>query len=179
MAVITIAAALGATLPPRARPCMAWQCMARPMPWRPATTATTTHARACDGSIRRLPGCLRQGGRMVLNNDDVRLWVRDGYMYLIRCQPTRPTLAHVCLDLISSLSRSARRRGLLDPALCAAARERLWAANNLPRLRCDDLATWTVFATDEECSDGATPRRRFSWRVRCCAREELLLQLLP
>eukprot|EP01048_Picozoa_sp_COSAG05_P008272 COSAG05_NODE_622_length_8291_cov_19.484985_10_plen_318_part_00 len=87
--------------------------------------------------------------------------------------------AHVsaCCCCVSASSR--RRRGILDPALCAAARERLWEANDLPRLRRDDPATWTEFTADEECNDAATLRRRFSWRVRSCAREELLLQLLP
>eukprot|EP01052_Picozoa_sp_SAG31_P020027 SAG31_NODE_1486_length_8148_cov_6.234439_10_plen_306_part_00 len=71
------------------------------------------------------------------------------------------------------------RRGLLDPDLCAAARERLWEANELPRLRRDNPASWTEFAANEESNDDTTLRLRFSWRVRSCAREELLLQLLP
>ena len=41
------------------------------------------------------------------------------------------------------------------------------------------IPSWTEFSADEECNDAATLRKRFSWRVRSCAREELLLQLLP
>jgi hypothetical protein len=87
-----------------------------------------------------------------LSDEDVRLWVRDGFLI---------------------------KRGLLDPALCAAARERLWALNSLPRLRRDAPASWTEFRTDEESDDPASLRRRYSWRARSCKQEELLLELLP
>eukprot|EP01047_Picozoa_sp_COSAG01_P045988 COSAG01_NODE_4280_length_5182_cov_7.106433_2_plen_326_part_00 len=95
----------------------------------------------------------RRGHAGVLSDAEIEQWVRDGYLI---------------------------KRGVLDPALCAAARERLWSANRLPQqLRRDDPSSWRRFSADEECDGAGTLRRRCSWRVRACAREELLLELLP
>ena len=43
------------------------------------------------------------------------------------------------------------KEGLLDPALCAAARDKLWAvASEFPRLRRDQPATWGPFTPEED-----------------------------
>ena len=41
------------------------------------------------------------------------------------------------------------KHGLLDPALCAAARDRMWELND-SRLRRDDPTTWAPFEEDEQ-----------------------------
>eukprot|EP01050_Picozoa_sp_SAG11_P014753 SAG11_NODE_1849_length_4169_cov_2.639312_1_plen_309_part_00 len=88
-----------------------------------------------------------------LSDDEVGLWVRDGYLI---------------------------KRGVLDPTLCSAARERLWELNQLPGRRREEPASWIgPFRSEEEANDAAVLRKNFSWRARACGREELLLNLLP
>ena len=50
------------------------------------------------------------------------------------------------------------KRGLLDPELCARARDRMWALNQVVRLDRAEPATWVGrFSDDEACPDnGAT-----------------------
>jgi hypothetical protein len=69
---------------------------------------------------------------------------------------------------------------LLPPELCAAARDRLWAVNTLPRLRRDSPASWTgPFAADEINEDASDHRSGFRWGARSIGKDTELLDLLP
>lgn len=87
------------------------------------------------------------------------------------------------------------KHGILDPELCARARDKVWALNNCERLRRDEPSTWHPFAAHEECppvtgklvSDTlaeSTPqmtRRGYGFWMSSPATQadELLLDLLP
>ena len=58
------------------------------------------------------------------------------------------------------------KRGVLDPDLCARARDRLWQGAP-PRLRRDDPDTWVgPFRPEEENEDGSNHRKGFRWNFR-------------
>lgn len=72
-----------------------------------------------------------------------------------------------------------RIKGMLDPALCERALDRLWAA--LPaksRMRRDDASTHVgPFPADEESRDPLHIRAGYLWQLRECGTEPLLLDL--
>ena len=69
---------------------------------------------------------------------------------------------------------------LMDPALCAAARDRLWEQNESSRLRRDEPSSWVgpLPACDENDEEGDY-RRGYRWQLRSCAGEPLFMDLLP
>ena len=68
----------------------------------------------------------------------------------------------------------------IDPALTAAARDRLWEFS-LPRMRREDQSTHVgPFRQDEHTTDPTGNRRGgFRWQVTAMGREDVLLDLLP
>lgn len=75
------------------------------------------------------------------------------------------------------------KRQVLDPQLCAAARDRLWAGNTSSHLRRDDPRTWVggLPETDRvSTTDGLNDRTaKHGWRLRELAGDELMIELLP
>ena len=72
------------------------------------------------------------------------------------------------------------KRQLLDPALCARCRDRMWEVNEVPRLDRGDPNTWVGrFSEEEACADPGKYRSGFSWRSRAIGTEDLFLDLLP
>lgn len=70
------------------------------------------------------------------------------------------------------------KRGVLDPQLCAQARDRLWEAAP-PRFKRDDVDTWIgPFTAEEEDEDGPNHRKGFRWNFRELGTEEFMIQLL-
>lgn len=82
-------------------------------------------------------------------------------------------------------------RGVLDPALCQAARDRLWeCAPPQGRFRRESPSSWVgpwreeeeeymVTGSRLEGARGKAVRAGFNWQVRHVASEELLLDLVP
>ncbi|MYE25305.1 MAG: hypothetical protein F4Y01_15410, partial [Gammaproteobacteria bacterium] len=72
-----------------------------------------------------------------------------------------------------------RLKGMLDPALCEQALDRLWAA--LPansRMRRQDASTHVgPFPADEESRDPLHIRAGYLWQLRECGTEPLLIEL--
>ena len=72
------------------------------------------------------------------------------------------------------------KRQLLDPALCARCRDRMWEVNEVPRLDRGDPNTWVGrFSEEEAHADPGKYRSGFSWRSRAIGTEDLFLDLLP
>lgn len=75
------------------------------------------------------------------------------------------------------------RRNILDPQLCAAARDRLWAGNTSSHLQRDDPATWINGLPETErqsTPDGLNDRTGdHGWRLRELSGDEALINLLP
>lgn len=75
------------------------------------------------------------------------------------------------------------RRKVLDPELCAAARDRLWAGNTSPHLRRDAPETWRDGVPEEDRTstpDGMNDRTgRYGWRLRELSGDEDMIDLLP
>lgn len=75
------------------------------------------------------------------------------------------------------------KRKVLDPALCAAARDRLWAGNTSKHLRRDAPATWLSGFPEEErqsTPDGMNDRTGANgWRLRELSGDEDMIDLLP
>lgn len=70
------------------------------------------------------------------------------------------------------------KRGVLDPDLCARARDRLWQGAP-PRLRRDDPDTWIgPFRPEEENEDGSNYRKGFRWNFREPGTEDFMIRLL-
>ena len=91
-----------------------------------------------------------------LTADEIRRFVRDGFLV---------------------------KRRVLDPALCAAARDRLWAGNNSRHLRRDDPSTWLggLPESDRQSTpDGMNDRTGdHGWRLRELSGDEQMIDLLP
>lgn len=75
------------------------------------------------------------------------------------------------------------KRNVLDPKLCAAARDRLWAGNTSSHLRRDDPKTWLNGIPESERTstpDGTNDRTGdHGWRLRELSGDEDLINLLP
>jgi len=75
------------------------------------------------------------------------------------------------------------KRKVLDPELCAAARDRLWAGNTSSQLRRDDPTTWTGGLPESDRTstpDGMNDRTgNYGWRLRELSGDENLINLLP
>lgn len=75
------------------------------------------------------------------------------------------------------------KRNVLDPELCAAARDRLWAGNTSSHLRRDDPKTWTngLPESDRQSTpDGMNDRTgNHGWRLRELSGDEDMINLLP
>ena len=75
------------------------------------------------------------------------------------------------------------KRNILDPKLCAAARDRLWAGNTSSHLRRDDPKTWLnglPEADRQSTPDGLNDRTgAHGWRLRELSGDEDLINLLP
>ena len=75
------------------------------------------------------------------------------------------------------------KRNILDPKLCAVARDRLWAGNSSTHLRRDDPETWMngLPETDRQSTpDGMNDRTgEYAWRLRELSGEEAMIDLLP
>lgn len=75
------------------------------------------------------------------------------------------------------------KRKVLDPELCAAARDRLWAGNTSSHLRRDDPTTWTSGLPESDRTstpDGMNDRTgNYGWRLRELSGDEELIDLLP
>jgi hypothetical protein len=91
-----------------------------------------------------------------LTTDDIRAFVRDGFVI---------------------------KRQVLDPDLCAAARDRLWAGNTSSHLRRDDPATWVGGLPESDRTstpDGTNDRTGdHGWRLRELSGDEEMINLLP
>ena len=74
------------------------------------------------------------------------------------------------------------KRKVLDPELCAAARDRLWAGNTSSQLRRDDPTTWTGGLPESDRTstpDGMNDRTgNYGWRLRELSGDENLINLL-
>ena len=75
------------------------------------------------------------------------------------------------------------KRKVLEPELCARARDRLWAGNTSNHLRRDDPQTWINGIPEEERTstpDGMNDRTgNYGWRLRELSGDEDLINLLP
>ena len=75
------------------------------------------------------------------------------------------------------------KRNILDPELCAAARDRLWAGNTSSHLRRDAPATWINGIPEEDrqsTPDGMNDRTgSYGWRLRELSGDEDMIELLP
>lgn len=75
------------------------------------------------------------------------------------------------------------KRNILDPQLCAAARDRLWAGNTSAYLQRDNPTSWIngIPEPDRKSTpDGMNDRsREFSWRLRELSGDEDMIDLLP
>lgn len=75
------------------------------------------------------------------------------------------------------------KRKVLDPALCAAARDRLWAGNTSSHLRRDDPKTWVGGLPESDrlsTPDGMNDRTgNHGWRLRELSGDQELIDLLP
>ena len=75
------------------------------------------------------------------------------------------------------------KRKVLDPELCAAARDRLWAGNTSKHLRRDDPESWVRGIPEVEQTstpDGTNDRTgERGWRLRELSGDEALIDLLP
>ena len=75
------------------------------------------------------------------------------------------------------------KRNILDPKLCAAARDRLWAGNTSSHLRRDDPKTWMngIPETDRQSTpDGMNDRTgNYGWRLRELSGDADMIDLLP
>lgn len=75
------------------------------------------------------------------------------------------------------------KRGVLDPELCATARDRLWAGNTSCHLRRDDPETWVGGLPESDrlsTPDGLNDRTgNYLWRLRELSGDEDLINLLP
>jgi hypothetical protein len=70
------------------------------------------------------------------------------------------------------------KKGVLDPALMARARDRLWVGAP-PSMKRDDPNTWIgPFRPEEENEGGENARKGHSWQYREPAKEELLVRML-
>ncbi len=70
------------------------------------------------------------------------------------------------------------KRGVMDPALTARARKRLWDGAP-PRLREDKPDTWIgPFPENEESRDGSNVRGGFSWKFRELGEEGWMIEML-
>jgi hypothetical protein len=72
------------------------------------------------------------------------------------------------------------KRGVLDPAQCAAARDALWASNTSSRLRRDEPETWFApIAKEDESLDMMNHRSGDQWRLRGMCSTPLVLDMFP
>ena len=72
------------------------------------------------------------------------------------------------------------QRQVLSPAHLAAARDRLWEVQELPRLARTSPQSWLEpFSGDELSPADGNQRGPKSWRCRCIAAEDTILDLLP
>ena len=75
------------------------------------------------------------------------------------------------------------KRNVLDPKLCAAGRDRLWAGNSSSYLNRDDSKSWTNGIPEVErqsTPDGMNDRiSQFGWRLRELSGDEDMIDLLP
>ncbi|MFT5090083.1 MAG: hypothetical protein ACI8PG_004459, partial [Planctomycetota bacterium] len=75
------------------------------------------------------------------------------------------------------------KRNVLDPKLCAAARDRLWAGNTSSHLRRDDPKTWLKGIPEADrhsTPDGMNDRTsEYAWRLRELSGDEDMIDLLP
>ena len=70
------------------------------------------------------------------------------------------------------------KRGVMDPALMARARERKWKGAP-PRMKRDDPSTWFgPFRPDEEDEGPENRRLRYMWKYREPATEEWIIRML-
>ena len=72
------------------------------------------------------------------------------------------------------------KRGVLDPAQCAAARDALWAGNTSSTLRRDRPETWLApIAKEDENKDMMNTRGGDMWRLRGMCSTPLVLDMFP
>ena len=71
------------------------------------------------------------------------------------------------------------KRGVMDPELCARARERLWD-DPPPSMKKNDPDTWVgPIKEEEESSEGKNLKRGFGWRYRMLGKEQFMVDMLP
>ena len=87
---------------------------------------------------------------MVLTPEDLEQMARDGYVSAgtASFRLLLPTHSNAASGYLVGLPQVIKH-GLLDPALCAAARDRMWELND-SRLRRDDPSTWAPFEEHEQ-----------------------------
>ena len=89
-----------------------------------------------------------------LTSDEIRKFVQDGFLV---------------------------KRRVLDPELCAAARDRLWAGNTSSHLRRDDPSTWLGGLPESDrvsTPDGMNDRTGgHGWRLRELSGDEEMINL--
>jgi len=75
------------------------------------------------------------------------------------------------------------KRNVLNPSLCAVARDRLWSGNTSSHLSRDDPETWITGLPEEDqesTPDGLNDRTgNYRWRYRELSGDEALIDLLP
>ncbi len=88
----------------------------------------------------------------VLTEEDIRFFKREGYLI---------------------------KRGVMDPELCARARERLWDEPP-PSIKKDDPQTWIgPIKIEEESDDPENLKKGFNWRYRRLGKEPWMADMLP
>lgn len=88
----------------------------------------------------------------VLSEDDIRFFKREGYLI---------------------------KRGVMDPDLCARARERLWDEPP-PSIKRDDPESWVgPIKPEEESDDPENLKKGFGWRYRRLGKEPWMAEMLP
>jgi hypothetical protein len=100
---------------------------------------------------------MRPPGLKPLDAAEIRSFVRDGFLI---------------------------KRGVLDPAACARARDALWAHNVVPRLRRDDPASWVgpwPYGEEDWRPGTATPggtRKHYRWLLGAVGADPLFVELV-
>ena len=72
------------------------------------------------------------------------------------------------------------KRGALDAAQCALARDRMWEKNNSSVLQRDDPSSWFgPIRQEDESTDMMNHRKGDQWRLRDMCSTPLVLDLFP
>ena len=82
--------------------------------------------------------------------------------------------------LSSSIATRGCSPALQDPALCAAARDRLWSLNETQQLRRDDPSSWVgPLSGDDLSNEGKNAFYAYRWNCRIPGSEDVLRDLFP